>query len=271
MNSTRVPAVLKRTLPRGKQEGRGKLCLGYPGVILVYIRYTSGIYKVYIRYMSTALSSIFTSQLSVNLLQYLTFYILHCLKESASKSLPWRPMRASKIVQFVFFETTLPLDQFIPRWEQYSRSVGSDLDVTLQQAEKNGKFTYIAQHRCAPGELQFMFAKSGRSSRTPQVEIKAKQIGGYTMSYSEKLTDTQSGESKVFAFIPSAQADLNVFKKLTAHGKLNIYEAYYENCQYAYVLEYFVKTKNAAELLEQLKLHEHAEIGIYKECAFHPA
>ena len=45
-------------------------------------------------------------------------------------------MRADKIVQFVCFDTTLGSEQFIKRWEQYSRSVNSDLDVTVQQSEK---------------------------------------------------------------------------------------------------------------------------------------
>ena len=81
------------------------------------------------------------------------------------------------------------------------------------------------------------------------------------------MTDTHVDESKVFAFLTSSKADLNMYKQLSAHGKLNIYEAYYENCQYAYILEYFVKNKYVAELLEQLKQYDVPEIGIYKECA----
>jgi len=175
-------------------------------------------------------------------------------------------MRADKIVQFVYFETTLDSEQFIKRWEQYSRSVNSDVDVTLQQSAKKGLFSYIAQHRCAAGELQFVFTKEGRSSRTPQVEIKAKQAGGYSVLQLEKMNDAHSGESKIFAFLINPQTDLNAYKQLTAHSKLNIYEAYYENCQYAYILEFFVKEKYCAELFEQLKQLDPAEIGIYKEC-----
>ncbi len=175
-------------------------------------------------------------------------------------------MRRNKIVQFVCFDTILASEQFIKRWEQYSRSVNSDLDVTLQQSEKNGGFRYIAQHRCPPGELQFVFTKEGRSSRTPQVEIKAKQAGGYSISQEERANDVHAGESKVFAFLINPQTDLNVYRQLSANGKLNIYEAYYENCQYAYILEFFVKNKYMAELLEQLKQYDVPEIGIYKEC-----
>jgi hypothetical protein len=179
-------------------------------------------------------------------------------------------MRADKIVQFVCFETTLGTDQFIKRWEQYSRSVNSDADVTLQQSEKNGTFKYVAQHRCQAGELQFVFAKEGRSSRTPQVEIKAKQAGGYTILQAQKMTDAHADESKVFAFLNYPHANLDEYRKLSNHSKLNIYEAYYESCQYAYILEYFVKTKYLGELHGQLKQHNGAESEVYKEFVLVP-
>jgi len=175
-------------------------------------------------------------------------------------------MRTGKIVQFVCFETTLDTEQFIKRWEEYSRSINSDLDVTLQQSEKDGLFRYIAQHRCAAGELQFVFTQAKRSSRTPQVGIKTKQAGGYSILQSERMNDAHADESKVFAFLIYPQTDLNVYRQLSAHSKLNIYEAYYENCQYAFILEFFLKNKYVTELLEQLKQYDAAEIGIFKEC-----
>jgi hypothetical protein len=47
---------------------------------------------------------------------------------------------------------------------------------------------------------------------------------------------------------------------------LNIYEAYFENCQFAYILEFFVKDEYASDVLQQLKiLTSFAEAGIYKE------
>ena len=138
-------------------------------------------------------------------------------------------MRANKIVQFVYFETILPFEQFITQWEQFNRSVNSDLDVTLQQSAKNGMFRYIAQHRYAAGEFQFVFTKAGRSSRTPEVEIKAKQAGGYSILQAEKMEDAAADESKVFVFVIRPQAELTAYKQLQAHSKLNIYEAYYEN------------------------------------------
>ena len=169
-------------------------------------------------------------------------------------------MSADKKVQFVCFETTLDKEPFIKRWEQYTRSLNSNVNVTLQQSEKNGIFKYIAQHRFVSGELLFVFSKEARSSRLAQVHIKTTQAGGYAILQAERLHDTIGNERKVFVFLTDPKVDLTVYKELYAPSKLNIYEAYYENCKYAYILEYFVKTKDSSALLEQLKLHDIAEV-----------
>ncbi len=176
-------------------------------------------------------------------------------------------MAEDKIVQFVSFETQLPAEQFITQWEQFNRTVNTDLDVCLQQSEKNGSFRYIAQHRCPAGELKFVFTRAKKSSRNPEPEIRAKQAGGYLMIQEERMTEVHASESKVFVFLSDPLTDLNVYRQLSSFGKLNIYEAYYENCQYAYILEFFVKNKSILLLLEQLKQYNAADTGVYKECA----
>jgi len=178
-------------------------------------------------------------------------------------------MRKEKVVHFVCFDTVLGREPFLAQWEQYTRSVNSDQDVTMQQSEKNGQYKYIAQHRCVAGELQFLFSKNRRSSKTPEVEIKMKQAGGYSLLQEEKQNDTQSDERKVFAFITVPQTDLEKFRELGEHAKLNIYEAYYENCQYAYILEYFVNKKFAKELTDNLNLEQVEETSVFKENKLH--
>jgi len=175
-------------------------------------------------------------------------------------------MREDKVVQFVLFETTLAKEQFLMQWEQFTRSVNSDQDVTVQQSEKDGGFSYIAQHRFRAGEFQFVFEKARRSSKHPEIHIKAEQVGGYSVLHSGRMDDARGSESKIFAFVTDSRADLDVFKKLDDQGNLNIYQPYYENCRYAYILEFFVKTKFAAALQDKLKLLDVAGTGIYKEC-----
>jgi hypothetical protein len=178
-------------------------------------------------------------------------------------------MRAEKIVQFVYFETSLDKDEFLVQWEQYTRSVNSDVNVTLQQSSHNGTFRYLSQHRCPAGEFQFVFTKAKRASRLPEPGINGKQAGGYSILQETRTQDTHSDESKIFVFLVDPPSDLDVFRKISPTGKLNIYEAYYENCKYAYILEYYVKDKNASALIEQMKSLRTDGIGRYKECAIH--
>lgn len=177
-------------------------------------------------------------------------------------------MAEDKIVQFVSFETSLRTEQFITQWEQYSRSANTDLAVCLQQSEKNGVFKYIAQHRCPAGELKFVFTRAKKSSRSPEPEIRARQAGGYLLVQEQRIQEAQTGESKAFVFITDPRADLDSYRNF-AHVKLNIYEAYYENCQYAFILEFYAKNKYLPVLLEQLKGCHPSEMGVYTECPLH--
>jgi len=175
-------------------------------------------------------------------------------------------MRKDNKVQFVFFETTLDKEPFIKRWEQYRRSDNSDVDVTVQQSEKDGLFSYIAQHRFETEEIQFVFAKESKSSRLAQERIKSTYAGGYLTIQSERLQDAGSNDRKVFVCLPDASSDLAAYKRLALPGSLNIYQAYYENCKFAYILEFFSGTKTVAHLRDELRLLHAAEIGIFKEC-----
>ena len=175
-------------------------------------------------------------------------------------------MSEDKIVQFVSFDTILDNEQFIPKWQEYTRSANIDRDVTIQQSAKEKGFKYIVQHRCATGELHFIFEKSRRSSRIREVAITATLAGGYTIIRSSRSSDVNKDESKIFAFLVDTPPDLEIFQQLSLHSELNIYQAYYENCKYAYILEFFVKNKYAAELLELLKQHDSLDLGVYKKC-----
>jgi len=180
-------------------------------------------------------------------------------------------MRNLNIVQFVSFETTLASDQFIKRWEEYHRSENSDMNVTLQQREGEKIYKYIAQHRGAGNELRFFFSKGTSSPRIRREVITVKQAGGYLVLQEERMTETRRDESKIFVFHTSPQVNLNEYRQIGVDTQLNIYEAYYENCKYAYIHEFFVKNKFVSELIEQLKKLNPYEIGIYKECSMQPA
>ena len=157
-------------------------------------------------------------------------------------------------VQFVCFATILDTEKFMKRWKEFNRSSLSDVDVTLQQCKKDGQFHYIAQHRLDPdGVQQFEFVKEGRAGKIVRERIKTTLAGGYSLLEPKFPQGTKTGEIKIFIFLADAKTDLTLYKTVPVTNKLNIYQAYYENCRYAYILEYFVKDKGAAaELSEYL-------------------
>jgi len=177
-------------------------------------------------------------------------------------------MKEQTIVQFVVFETTLDSREFWVRWEQYNQSMHDEATVTLQRhVLKNGHFKYVAQHKCSSKEFQFVFNNKRKPSKNPGAEIRKKLAGGYSVIQLQCTGETKPDESKIMIFILDQSTDLDSFRQFSVHGKLNIYEAYYENCEFAYILEFFVKNEYAADVLQQLKiLTSFAEAGIYKEC-----
>jgi hypothetical protein len=180
-------------------------------------------------------------------------------------------MDIKRVVHFVCFETSLDSEAFIEKWKRYTNSLYDYKKATLQKTNTNTHFKYIAQHRCTSSEFQFICTKGAKLTRTREVEIKKRQIGGYTVVYEERSGNTKECETKVFAFLIYPNANLDFCKQLSNRGKLNIYEAYYENCAYAYILEFFVKDENIPILIEQLHQYKVVDVRTYKECILHPA
>lgn len=176
-------------------------------------------------------------------------------------------MKEKTIVQFVVFETTLDTKAFFMQWEQYKQLMDRDWDVTLQQnILKNGKFKYISQHKSSSAEFQFVFKKERRAPQFQEAEVRKKLAGGYSFLQLESVGEMKADESKIFVFIEDPVTDLDSFRHFSVHGRLNIYEAYFENCQFTYILEFFVKNEYASDVLQQLKiLTSFADAGIYKE------
>jgi len=173
-------------------------------------------------------------------------------------------MLKEKIVQFVTFETVLGREQFVAHWEKFTRSDYGDRAVLLHQSEKNGTFKYLAMHR-HEGGFKFIFERARVSSKNPQMAIKVVQEGGYSTLRLSRSTDCQPNESKIFCFIQNPQADINLYKDLNTESNCNVYVAYYENCRFAYILEFFVNNDRAKELLDSLKSHNLNDMAIYKE------
>ena len=181
-------------------------------------------------------------------------------------------MKKNSIVQFVCFQTDLDLNTFIVSWEQYSKSLGKDVDVVLHKQESGKKkFKYVSRHTSTQDDFRFVFVKGKKPEHFVDYSVKVIQAGGYIPMQIESVRDASPKESKVLVFL-NHEADIDAFKKLESYQDLNIYQAYFESSAYSYILEFFVGDKLLDGFLTQLKLNcNEDEIGVYKECILQEA
>ncbi len=170
------------------------------------------------------------------------------------------------IVQFVGFITNLGFDEFVVKWEPFTkRLMNKHGDMMLQeQVEKKSRFKYVSQHEWPQEDFQYAFMEGRRSETFPEHFVKVVQAGGYSPVQIE-YKQSDNGLIKVMAFIGHNENDINFYKQLSTRHHLNIYEAYYESCTYGYILEFFTKESQAEDLFRQLNDRIGVEAGMYKE------
>ncbi len=176
-------------------------------------------------------------------------------------------MKKDAIVQFVCFMTDLPFTEFVTKWDFYAAQfTNTNSQLKLQeQFECKSKFKYISQHESQGKEFDFAFMKGRNSGHFPEHKAKVIQAGGYMAQQIEYANKTEKGLVKIIAFISHDENDISSYSQLP-YRFLNIYQAWYESCMYAFVMEFFVEAGRADGLLSQLKARDRAEAGLYKEC-----
>ena len=79
--------------------------------------------------------------------------------------------------------------------------------------------------------------------------------------------ESKENETKIFVFITAQGMSLEECKQFAHYRYLNIYNAYFESCNYEYILEFFVENQHIDTFMEQLRAQSrHIESGFYKEC-----
>jgi len=182
-------------------------------------------------------------------------------------------MNQNNVVQFVCFVTSLETENFISLWKPYVKgsSNGPD-DFVLQQAGEMlsvAKFKFISQHQCNSSDFNYAFMKGRSQMHFPEQKARIVQIGGYIPIQLQCAYNDINGDVKVMAFLDHRETKLDFYYEQTFHH-LNIYEAYFENCAYSYVMEYFVQEQDAHVLVQQLKTRIDIEVALYKECKLQP-
>ena len=170
------------------------------------------------------------------------------------------------IVQFVCYETAMNTEEFIVQWERFTkRFLNKGIEVTLQEQMSKNKFKFVSRNVWAQDSFQFVFMEGRLSHNFPEGHVKVVEAGGYTPLQIE-CNRAKGDNVKILVFSKDPQTDIDAFKKLTNYSHLNIYEAYYESCKYAYIFEFYVKESIADDFKKQLQVEiTGAEIGVYKE------
>jgi hypothetical protein len=178
-------------------------------------------------------------------------------------------MKKDTIFQFVGFETPAKTDNFTEQWENFARRFfKKDVHhICLQQQILPGnRFSYISKNEWPQDNFRFAFMEGRLSDYFPDHRSKVVQAGGYLPLQIECEDHPDPGEVCILAFLRDENVDLDECRKLP-HHYLNIYQAYYQNCLYAFILEFYVKEEHSRQLISQLKKHfHHLETGMYKEC-----
>lgn len=172
-------------------------------------------------------------------------------------------------MQFVCFTSTLETEKFKEIWEPSAKLLVSELANNLLLegvAEKNSnRFNYVSQHICSKADFKFAFTKEKRRLHFPEHRARIMEAGGYLPVLDQSTYNIEKGEVKIMAFIAHNEIQPDLYDR-QIFNRVNIYEAYFENCAYNYVMEFFLPLEEAPVLLQQLKSSPGVEAAIYKEC-----
>jgi hypothetical protein len=176
-------------------------------------------------------------------------------------------MNKDTIVQFVCFVSPLERAEFMDIWQPFASQLGGE-NLLLQEVsmgKESDRHCYVSKHTCKTNDFSFAFMKGKRRSQFPEHKSTVKQVGGYLPLQIQATDNKAKGDVKIIAFVSQGERELNFYQQLSFH-RLNIFEAYYENCAYGYVMEFFVKKEEAPALLTELNARTGVEAALYKEC-----
>jgi len=175
-------------------------------------------------------------------------------------------METKTITQFVGFTTDVEPGKFETLWKDCTLQFIPDAEEsTLHKIDgttRLGGCEYISQHRCSCENFRFDFLNA---EHFPDHAATVTQMGGYMPVQIQCLHNTEQQDIKIIAFISYQEKDLGFYHRQT-YRHLNIYEAYYENCTYSYIMEFFVQEPEGIVLVNQLKSRPGVGAAIYREC-----
>ena len=177
-------------------------------------------------------------------------------------------MQNENILQFVGYITQLNSDEFLLQWESFAKeNKMGDSSVVLQQGnETKGKYRFLSIHNCRKDEFNFDFMKSRKSRVFPEQKVKVMQTGGYINIGPHLSHVSEEAELRILVFLSPAITNLDFFNQLPFNQYMRVYQAYYENCTYGHILEFFITEVELPVLMAQLMAGPIIDIAVYRNC-----
>ena len=177
-------------------------------------------------------------------------------------------MKNDSIVQFVRFTAGSDHERFETIWKECAAQFMNGVDEAILQRSTGRsameRHQYISQHTYSKENFRFEFVK-GKDGYFPGHSANMTQLGGYLPVQLQCLHDENKDDVKIIAFITHPQKEFEFYYRQTFRH-LNIYEAYFENCAYCYIMEFFAQEPEAIALVNQLRSKRGNMASIYQEC-----
>jgi hypothetical protein len=176
-------------------------------------------------------------------------------------------MKKDSMIYFVGFMTDIGFDEFVIKWEFYAKQVSSSHHSVILQQETGTKtrFKYVSHHKLKNDSISFSFMKGRTSEHFAEQKVKVVNLGGYKVVQAGNHSE-DNNENRLIAFIGHNETDMNFYRELLPARQTHLYEAYYENCTFGHIMEFFPGEKDAEDIFRQLKLRPGVEVSLYREC-----
>lgn len=176
-------------------------------------------------------------------------------------------MKKDNIIQFICFETNIDYHEFAGIMENYIKKNKQEKEEIMVLKTTKGRFRYVSRHIAPSADFRFIFNKGRNNEVATNTSLRIVQAGGYKPLQVEYYPESKNELTEVIAFVNKEQFDISAFREMEGYQHLNIYEAYFESCNYSYILEFFIEEAAAENLIKQIKEQPlNSETGMYREC-----
>jgi|JI6StandDraft_1071083.scaffolds.fasta_scaffold57195_3 hypothetical protein len=178
-------------------------------------------------------------------------------------------MVKTNVFQFICYATTLPAEEFEPEWDRYVQKGMNKQNIPqlLEQLPgSKSRYKYVSKHTWDENAIQMAINNRQSAKHFPQHKVKLVQAGGYVLAPNLKKNQLSETGTRLILFIGHDERDVDFYNHIPGLEHPVTYQAYYESCAFAYIMEYSVIPEQVEGLLQQLKLRQGIDAACYQEC-----